>query len=160
VFANDTEIEPPYRRDMEARTTEEGTEMKRRKRFTIRLVALGFAVAALSAPAAQAKLDEGLGYHWAGAEQQGMISPDDRSDRVMPGQTQQSVAGVKSSQQVLSADDLSGRVTPAPSRLTVVASDDGFEWGKMGISGIALLLGAAGAYLILNESQKGRLAST
>ena len=134
--------------------------MKRRKRFTLRLVALGFAVAAFSAPAAQAKLDEGLGFHWAGPAQQGMISPDDRVDRVMPGPSHlTTVTGVKSSQQILSADDLSGRVTPAPSQVSVVSSDDGYEWGTVGISGFVLLLGALGAYLIVHHSNKGRLAS-
>jgi hypothetical protein len=140
--------------------TKEGTEMKRKKRFTIRLVALGFAVAAFSAPAAQAKVDEGLGFHWAGPAQQGMIAPDDRVDRVMPGPSQQTtVTGVKSSQ-ILTADDLSGRVTPAAGQPSVVSSDDGYEWGTVGISGfVVLLLGAVGAYLIVHHSNKGRLAS-
>jgi hypothetical protein len=143
-----------------AARTKEGTEMKRRKRFTLRLVALGFAVAAFSAPVAQAKLDEGLGFHWAGPAQQGMISPDDRTDRVMPGPTQQGVIDFTSSYgKVLSADDLSGRVTPAPSQVSVVSSDDGYEWGTVGISGFVLLLGALGAYLIVHNSNKGRLAS-
>lgn len=133
--------------------------MKRRKRFTIRLVALGFAVVAFSAAPAQAKLDEGLGYHWAGAEQQGMISPDDRVDRITPGLSRQNVVDVKSSQQILSADDVSGRLTPAGGQPSVVASDDGFEFGTIGISGFVLLLGAVGAYLILHHSNKGRLAS-
>jgi hypothetical protein len=33
--------------------------MQRRKRFTIKLIALGFAVAAIAAPSAQARLDPG-----------------------------------------------------------------------------------------------------
>jgi hypothetical protein len=143
-----------------AARTKEGTEMKRKKRFTIRLVALGFAVVAVSAAPAQAKLDEGLGFHWAGPAQQGMISPDDRVDRVMPGPSHQAtVTGLKSSQQILSADDLSGRVTPVASQPSVVSSDDSFEWGTVGISGFVLLLGAVGAYLIVHHSNKGRLAS-
>ncbi|MGH3081091.1 MAG: hypothetical protein ACRDNH_08160 [Gaiellaceae bacterium] len=35
--------------------------MERRKRFTIKLIALGFAVAAMAAPSAQARLDPGDG---------------------------------------------------------------------------------------------------
>jgi hypothetical protein len=137
-----------------AARTKEGTEMKRRKRFTIRLVALGFAILAMSATPAQAKLDEGLGSHWVTPTQQGMISPDDRVDRVMPG-----TPNVVYPTRILSADDISGRVTPAPSQARVVSSDDGFEWGTIGLSGMVLVLGALGGYLIVHQSRKGRLAS-
>jgi hypothetical protein len=44
-----------------AGNTSEGVEMQRRKRLTIKLVALGFAVAAMAAPTAQARLDPGDG---------------------------------------------------------------------------------------------------
>jgi len=138
--------------------TKEGTEMKRRKRFTIRLVALGFAIVGLSAAPAQAKIDEGLGFHWAGPAQQGMIAPDDRVDRVMPGQSTQS--NVVYPTRILSADDLTNRVTPTPSQPSVTTtSDDGFEWGTIGISGMVLLLGALGGYLIVHQSKKGKLAN-
>jgi hypothetical protein len=137
-------------------------DMKRRKRFTIRLVALGFVVVAVSAAPAQAKLDEGLGFHWRSEQQQGMISPDDRVDRVVPGPTKLNVVGVESSsRQILAADDLTGRVAPTPSQPSVVATDDGgYEWGTIGMSGFVLLLGAIGAYLIVHQSNKGKLAST
>jgi hypothetical protein len=137
-----------------AARTKEGTEMKRKKRFTIRLVALGFAVLAIAATPAQAKIDEGLGFHWVTPAQQGMISPDDRVDRVMPGTT-----NVVYPTRILSADDISGRVTPAPSQPRFVSSDDGFEWRTIGLSGMVLVLGALGAYLIVHQSQKGKLAS-
>jgi hypothetical protein len=41
--------------------TGEGVEMQRRTRFTIKLIALGFAAAAIAAPTAQARLDPGDG---------------------------------------------------------------------------------------------------
>jgi hypothetical protein len=44
-----------------AGNTREGVEMRRWKRFTIKLVALGFVVAAMGAPTAQARLDPGDG---------------------------------------------------------------------------------------------------
>jgi hypothetical protein len=132
--------------------------MKRRKRFTIRLIALGFAVVGLSAAPAQAKVDEGLGYHWAGQGQQRIISADDRVDRVTPGPS--NVVVYPTTTRILSADDLTNRVTPAPSQPTVVSSNDGFEWGTtIGLSGIVLVLGALGMYLIVHQSQKGKFAS-
>jgi len=144
---------------MATRTKEE--DMKRRKRFTIRLIALGLAIVAVSAAPAQAKLDEGVGFHWT-SERQGTIAPDDRVNRVVPGATRLNVVALESSSvQILSADDLTGRVTPKPGQPSVVASDDdGFAWGTIGMSGFVLLLGAIGTYLILHQSNKGKLAST
>lgn len=131
--------------------------MKRRKRFTIRLIALGFAVVGLSAAPAQAKIDEGLGYHWAGVAQATVKAPDNRVDRVTPGPSHYTY---KVESPALTADDVAGRVTPAPGQPTVVSSSDGFEWGTtIGISGIVLVLGAFGMYLIVHESQKGKFAS-
>ena len=90
--------------------------MKRKKRFTIRLVALGFAVAAISAPVAQA-IPEGMdgsdlrALHSVGVQL--VVSPDDRAihgtnpqfvispeDRPSPG-----TISVDQTQPVTSADD-------------------------------------------------------
>src|SRR4029453_5883098 len=56
--ANDRNDRPPYGRGT-AGSTREGGEMQRRIRFTIKLIGLGFAVAAMAGPTAQARLDPG-----------------------------------------------------------------------------------------------------
>jgi len=104
--------------------------MKRKKRITIKLVAVGLAVAALAAPPAMARLDEGLGVQAQPATR--VVSPDDRA---------------------------TSRVSPVPAQPSIVATDDGFELGALGMSGIVLLLGAGGAVLAVNHSRKGKLAS-
>src|SRR5215213_9734135 len=58
--ANDRNDRPPYGRDM-AGNTREGVELQHRKRFTTKLFVLGFAVAAVAAPSAQARPDPGDG---------------------------------------------------------------------------------------------------
>jgi hypothetical protein len=112
-----------------AASTEEGTEMKRRKRFTIKLVALGLAVAALSAPPAQGKLDEGLN-------------------------------GLQATytQRLVTADDVT-HPSQVPSQPTVVQSDNGFELGTLGVSGIVLLLGAGAAFMAIYQVRNRKLAS-
>jgi hypothetical protein len=97
-----------------ATATQKETQMKRRKRITIKMVALGFAVAAFAAPVAQA-IPEGM----QGSDLQALhasgnvvVSPDDRAvhgttppvvtspdDRAFHGTTQ-----VKPSPQPVSAD--------------------------------------------------------
>ena len=57
---NERNDRPLYGRDM-AGSMREGAEMQRRMRFTIKLIALGCAVAAMAAPSAQARLDPGEG---------------------------------------------------------------------------------------------------
>jgi hypothetical protein len=114
-----------------AASVEEGTEMKRRKRFTIKLVALGLAVAALSAAPAQAIPDEGAyGLQPLTVQRESLVT----------------------------ADDI-GRPTPAPSQPTVVASDGGIETGSLAMSGIVLLLGAGAAFVAVHQARKGKLAS-
>jgi hypothetical protein len=105
--------------------------MKRRKRYTIKLVALGLAVTALSAAPAQAGLDEGL-------------------NGLQPLTIE--------SQSLVTADDI-GRPTPAPSQPVVVASDKGIEFGTLAMSGIVLLLGAGAAFVAVQQTRKGKLAS-
>jgi hypothetical protein len=135
-----------------AATTEEGVEMRRRKRFTIRLVALGLAVAAVSASPAQAYLDEGLGMPKQ-SEPTLAMSPDDRNlSIVSPARIEPNV--------VVSPDDRAvQRSHVAPSQASSSASDDGFEIGTLGMSGIVLLLGAGMALLAVHEARRGKLAS-
>jgi hypothetical protein len=138
-----------------AASIEEGTEMKRRKRFTIRLVALGLAVAALSAAPAQARLDEGLnGLQPLTVHSESLVTADDIG-RPTPAPSQPLSVH---SQSLVTADDI-GRPTPAPSQPIVVASDDGIETGSLAMSGIVLLLGAGAAFVAVHQARKGRLAS-
>jgi hypothetical protein len=122
--------------------------MKRRKRFTIRLVALGFAVTALAAPTAQARLDQTGG----GATK--VVSPDDRPIHGVgySSYTQPSV--------VLGADDRSfNRMSPVTSQSSPVgvSSDDGFELGSLGMTGIILVLGAGVALIAVRSARRHKL---
>jgi hypothetical protein len=121
--------------------------MKRRKRFTIRLVALGFAVTALAAPSAQAYLDRG------GATTP-VVSPDDRPIHGVgySSYTQPNV--------VLGADDRSfNRMSPVTSESTPVSasSDDGFELSMLGMTGIILALGAGVALIAVRSVRRHKL---
>lgn len=135
-----------------AAITEKGTEMKRRKWFRIRFVALGLAVAAISAPAAQAKLDEGLGLPKQ-SEPMLIVSPDDRNLQLMaPTQVEPNI--------VVSPDDRAVRRSEvAPSQPSAISSDDGFEIGTLGMTGVVLLLGAGAAVLAVQHTRRGKLAS-
>jgi hypothetical protein len=131
-----------------AQMHEGGTEMKRRKRFTIKLVALGFAVTALAAPTAQARLDQGSG---SGTK---VVSPDDRPihGAGYSSYTQPSV--------VLGADDRSfNRMSPVTSQSSPVSvsSDDGFELGTLGTTGIILALGAGVALIAVRSVRRHKL---
>ena len=122
--------------------------MKRRKRFTIRLVALGFAVTALAAPTAQARLDQTSG---APAK---IVSPDHRAIHGVgySSYTQPSV--------VLGADDRSfNRMSPTTSQTSPVSvsSDDGFELGTVGMTGIILALGAGVALIAVRSVRRHKL---
>lgn len=126
--------------------------MKRRKWFRIRFVALGLAVAAISAPAAQAKLDEGLGLPKQ-SEPMLIVSPDDRNLQLMaPTQVEPNI--------VVSPDDRAVRRSEvAPSQPSAISSDDGFEIGTLGMTGVVLLLGAGAAVLAVQHTRRGKLAS-
>jgi hypothetical protein len=127
--------------------------MRRKKRFTIRLVALGFAVAAISAAPAQARLDEGLGVTKQ-SEPTFAVSPDDRAVNLM---SPTQIAPT----QVAGPDDRAfSRVSPVtPSQPTTITSDDGFEIGTLGMTGIALLLAAGLALTVVYQGRRGKLAS-
>jgi hypothetical protein len=106
--------------------------MRRRKRFIIKLVALGLAVAATSASPVQARLDEGTGVPKQ-SEPTLVISPEDRKAPWMAPASQ-------------------------PSR---VSNDDDNDVAivTLGVAGIILALGAGVALVAVHEGRKRRLAS-
>ena len=127
--------------------------MKRRKRFTIKMVALGFAAAAISATPAQARFDEGYGVPMQ-SQPTVAVSPDDRAVNLMSPTT---IAPTT----VVSPDDRAvSRVSPlTPSQPGTITTDDGFEIGTLGLTGIALLLAAGLALAAVYQGRRGRLAS-
>jgi hypothetical protein len=130
-----------------AATTEEGTEMRRKKRFTIKLVALGLAVVAIAPTSAQAWVDEG----GAGGTQ--VVSSDDRPlhGTSYSSNTEPNV--------IASPDDRAfSRTSPGTSQPTLVSSGDDFELGMLGITGIVLALVAAAALIAVYEGRRYRLA--
>jgi hypothetical protein len=112
--------------------------MRRRKRFIVKLAALGLAVTALSASPAQARLDEGTG---------------------VPKQSKPA--------SVTGSDDR-GLMLPAPYEPTVgqgsptsTSSDNDNDVATvtLGVAGIILALGAGVAIVAVYEARKRRLAS-
>jgi hypothetical protein len=153
---NDSRDGEPYRRFMASTRREE--EMKRRKRFAIRLVALGFAVTALAAPTAQAGPDGITGpelraiHESAVTTDGGILAPDDRMSHGSRWEPQP----------VMSPEDLVvQRTTPGPTYSPTSADDgSGFDLGTTTLTGIVLLFAAGGAgFVVLRQSRKGRLAS-
>jgi hypothetical protein len=128
-------------------TTKEGTDMTRRKRFTIRLVALGFAVAALSAPTAQAIPDEGLN----GLQPIEVVSMRTADDVRHPSSVASQAASLKT------ADDVAHPSLVA-SPPTVASGDDGFSISTLGISGIVLLLGGGAAFMAVHQVRGRKMA--
>jgi hypothetical protein len=109
--------------------------MRRRKRFTIKLVALGLAVIGFSATPAQAKLDEGI-------------------NGLQPMSIQ------TSKQHTLVPDDRAGsREFPVSSQPRVVSDDDGFELATLGVSGIALVLAVGAMSVSIYGVRRRRMAS-
>ena len=114
--------------------------MKRKKRYTIKLVALGFAVAAIGAPAAQARPDGMTGSEVRSLHDSAIAvtasvvtSPDDRA-----------IHGTNP-QLVISPDDRpSPRTAPVQPAQPVSATDDsGFDLSTGALGGIVLALFAA-----------------
>jgi hypothetical protein len=138
-----------------AATTEEETKMRRRKRFTIKFVALGFAVSALLAAPAQARVDEGLGMPKQ-SEPTLQLGADDRSLARMSTPTLEPNV-------VVSPDDRAvSRISPATlnqSHTVTSTSSDGYEIVDFGVGGIVLLLGAATIVVAARHMYNGRLAS-
>lgn len=114
--------------------------MRRKKRFTIRLVALGFAVAAIGAPTAQA-IPEGMdgsdlrALHSAGTQPvvTPVVSPDDRA-----------IHGTNP-QHVISPDDrpLPRAISVEQTQPVASADDSGFQLSNGAFGGIFLALLAA-----------------
>jgi hypothetical protein len=127
---------------------EGASQMKRQKRYTIKLVALGFAVAAIGAPAVQAGPDD-RAIH--GTNPQVVQSPDDRA-----------IHGTNP-QVVVSPDDrvIHGTQSPTSSPQPVSAGDgSGFDLSTGVLSGIVLLLAAGGMTVFsVYYTRKSRLAS-
>jgi hypothetical protein len=139
-------------------STRREEEMKRKKRFAIRLVALGFAVTAIAAPTAQAGPDGMTGpelraiHESAVPTGDAVLAPDDRvsyTSRWEP-------------QPVMSPEDLVVQRTSVTSTPAPTSTDDGsrFEVSTPALTGMILLLAAFGAgFIVLRQSRKGRLAS-
>jgi hypothetical protein len=110
--------------------------MRRRKRFIIKLVALGLAVAAISASPVQARLDEGTG-----VPRQMATGSDDRGVNLkLPAPYEPTV----------------GQGSP-----TSTSSDNDGDVAivTLGVAGIILALGAGVAMVAVYEARKRRLAS-
>jgi hypothetical protein len=114
--------------------------MRRRKRFIIKLVTLGLAVAAISASPVQARLDEGTG---------------------VPKQTEPTLATGSDNRGV-------NLKLPAPYEPTVGQgsptstssdNDNDVAMVTLGVAGIILALGACVAMVAVYEARKRRLAS-
>jgi hypothetical protein len=130
-----------------AATTEEGVEMKR-KRIAIKLAALGLAVAAVAPASAQAYIDE------LGPGGTKVVGVDDRPIHGMSYSTH-SEPNV-----VVSSDDRAvSRMSPTTNQPSLVSSDDGFELGTLGMTGIILALGAGAALIAVHEARRHRFAS-
>jgi hypothetical protein len=132
--------------------------MKRRKRYFIRLAALGFAVTAIAAPAAQAGPD-------------GLTGPEMRSiheslvatgDVVNAPDNRLSYASRWEPQPVMSPEDLVVQRTSSSPTPSPTSADDGsrFEVSTPTLTGMILLLVAGGAgFIVLRQNRRGRLAS-
>jgi hypothetical protein len=132
--------------------------MRRKKRYALRLVALGFAVTAIAAPTAQAGPD-------------GMTGPEARSvhaslvatsDVPNTPDNRVSYASRWEPQPVMSPEDLVVQRTQVTSTPAPTSADDGtrFEVSTPTLTGMILLLVAGGAgFIVLRQSRKGRLAS-
>jgi hypothetical protein len=141
-------------------TAKEAPTMKRKKRLSIRLVALGLAAAALAAPAAQA-MPDGLTGDEARALQDSrnqIVSPDDRAIDLRA----EHAAPVRGAFVVMvSPDDRSmNRASNVQATPPVASDGDGYEVGTVALSGIVLLLAAGGmTAFAIYQSRNGKLAN-
>jgi hypothetical protein len=138
-------------------STRREEEMKRRKRYAIRLAALGFAVTAIAAPTAQAG-PEGL----TGPELRSVHESLVPTDVVRTPDNRVSFTSRWEPQPVMSPEDLVvQRTTPTSTPSPTSLSDDSrFEVSTTALTGMILLLAAGGAgIIVLRQSRKGRLAS-
>lgn len=132
--------------------------MKRRKRFSIRLIALGLAVTAIAAPAAQAvpsdpdtnRVESGLYYS---AVDNQITSPDDRKMHATWSQRVETV--------ISSPDDRKVHATWAQQPTQAVANhDDGFGTDSIVGGLVLLLIGSVGIGVVVRTVRNGRLAPT
>jgi hypothetical protein len=131
--------------------------MKRRKRYVIRLAALGFAVTAIAAPTAQAG-PEGL----TGTELRSIHESLVPTDVVRTPDNRVTYTSRWEPQPVMSPEDLVvQRTTPTSTPSPTSLSDDSrFEVSTTALTSMILLLAAGGAgFIVLRQSRKGRLAS-
>ena len=148
--------------------------MWNRRHRWIRRLAAGLAFAALAVPTAQARIAEdtgiagssgqpaadynGYGYHHSPgvplAQQRVLVNPDDRADRITPGNPQ--------IVQSVNPDDRADRVTPPAGDPVVVATpSSGFDWTDAGIGAgfaLGLMLLALGAALATRHLGRKSLA--
>jgi hypothetical protein len=122
--------------------------MRRKKRFTLRLVALGFAVAAFGAPAAQGMPQDLTGVELRGLHETRVLVAKADSVSAPHGASYSTYSHVPSR-----VDD-----SAAPPQITEQAG--GFEIGTGAITGIVLLVAVGGATaIVVREARKGKLAS-
>jgi hypothetical protein len=149
--------------------------MKRIKRFTLRRIALGLAVAAVLVPAAQAKPTPARPQ--PGPEipylSHGVLTPpvdfwnyDSKTGEKLyntsPGVAPDELAqlyGVSNTE--ISPDDRPFSKATSVGAEPTVAGDDGYEFGAgtIGFAGLALLFGAGGAGLAIRHNRKTRLST-
>ena len=127
--------------------------------FRIRTVALGLAVAAIAAPAAQAMPDgvDGLQARSLQQSKNVIVSPDDRGMALRAEHSTPVSTAI-----VVSPDDRAiNRATTQPKASpTVVSDSDGFEFGTVALSGLVLLVAAGGmTALAIHQSHRGGLAN-
>ena len=134
--------------------------MKRRKRFSIRLIALGFAVTAIAAPAALAvpsdpdtnRVESGLYYS---ASDNSITSPDDR--KMHATWSQPSAVDTV----ISSPDDRKVHATwPQQPTQAVANHDDGFGTDSIVGGLVLLLIGSVGIAVVVRTVRNGRLAPT
>jgi hypothetical protein len=150
--------------------------MWNRRHRWIRRFAAGLAFAALAVPTAQAGIVEDTGIGVSGGQQateyngygyqqspgvplgkqRVLVNPDDRADRITPGNPQVHV--------VVTPDDRADRFTPEAGNPQVVASpSSGFDWSDAGIgagTAVGLMLLALGAALATRHVGRKTLAGT
>jgi hypothetical protein len=147
--------------------------MKRTKRFTLRRVALGLAVAAVLVPAAQAKPTPAkpqprpeIPYLSHGV----LKAPVDfwnydpktgeKLQNTSPGLAPEELVQLYGVSSASSPDDRSFSKATSVGAEATVAGDDGYEVGvgTIGVVGLALLFAAGGAGLAIRHTRKTRLS--
>ena len=133
--------------------------MSRAESTIAKAVALGLAVAAVAAPAAQAQQDlRSPDRQQPAVATQDLRSPDTRDVASVPPSPEQ-----RGFRDLVSPDarDSARDIVPVPTPVAVAADDGGFEWGHAGIGGaivggvVALSLVAVGLHRRRHEPRPG-----